>query len=74
MSKEPVTDLSARLADLEVKFAFQQETIDSLNDMVTKQWATIDRLARALERVQSDVADMEAGQRDPKGEPPPPHY
>ena len=66
--------LDERIADLEVKFAFQQETIDSLNDTVTKQWAAIDRLSRALDRVQSDVADMEAGQRDPKGEPPPPHY
>jgi SlyX protein len=74
MSNDTATDLSARLADLEVKFAFQQETIDSLNETVTKQWATIDRLSRALERIQSDVADMEAGQRDPKGEPPPPHY
>ena len=67
-------DLATRLADLEVKFAFQQETIDSLNETVTKQWAIIDRLSRALDRVQSDVADMEAGQRDPKGDPPPPHY
>ncbi|WP_020398695.1 SlyX family protein [Kordiimonas gwangyangensis] len=66
--------LDERIADLEVKFAFQQETIDILNDTVTKQWAAIDRLSRALDRVQSDVADMEAGQRDPKGEPPPPHY
>ncbi len=66
--------LENRLADLEVRFAFQQETIDSLNETVTRQWAMIDRLARRLEALEGEVADLDPGQRDPKAEPPPPHY
>ncbi|WP_262692524.1 SlyX family protein [Kordiimonas aestuarii] len=64
----------SRISDLEVKFAFQQETIDSLNDIVTKQWALIDRLTRRLDKLQNDMADLEAGRTDAKADPPPPHY
>ena len=64
----------SRIEDLEVKFAFQQETIDSLNETVTRQWAQIDRLMRRLDSLQSEMADLEAGRTDSKGEPRPPHY
>ncbi|WP_417449181.1 SlyX family protein [Kordiimonas sp.] len=67
-------DTDSRMADLEMKFAFQQETIDSLNDIVTKQWALIDRLTRRLDKLQGEMAELEAGRSDNKADPPPPHY
>lgn len=67
--------LQARLDELEVKFAFQQETIESLNNTVTDQWATIDRLSKALGRLQDQVIELEdtAVSNDP-GNIKPPHY
>lgn len=68
-------DLAARLDELEVKFAFQQETIESLNSTVTDQWAIIDRLEKVLSRLQDQVIELEdtAGATDP-GNIKPPHY
>jgi len=67
--------LRARLDELEVKFAFQQETIESLNNTVTDQWTVIDRLSKALERLQDQVIELEdtTGGTDP-GNIKPPHY
>ena len=74
MSDTTTDTFEKRLAELEVKFVFQQETIDSLNETVTKQWSIIDKLARKLEVLEGEVADLDAGPRDSKGDPPPPHY
>lgn len=69
------SNLEARLDELEVKFAFQQETIESLNTIVTDQWSVIDRLQKALSRLQDQVIELEdtAGASDP-GNIKPPHY
>lgn len=68
-------NLQKRLDELEVKFAFQQETIESLNGTVTKQWAEIDRLKKLFGQMQDQIMDMEDGQgpADP-GNIKPPHY
>lgn len=64
-----------RLEDLEVKFSFQQDTIESLNDIVTKQWQQIDQLKRQIERIEGRMQEMaEASPDAPLQEPPPPHY
>ncbi|WP_417465705.1 SlyX family protein [Kordiimonas sp.] len=70
-----MTDSSEQIADLEIRFAFMQETIDTLNETVTAQWGEIDRLKRRLEKLQAEVIELEdGGRRDGKSEPPPPHY
>ncbi len=68
-------NLGARLDELEVKFAFQQETIESLNTIVTDQWSVIDRLEKTLSHLQDQVIELEdtAGASDP-GNIKPPHY
>lgn len=68
-------DLEARLEDIEVKYAFQQETIETLNSTVTDQWTEIDRLRRSLAQLQGQIADLEdaQGPTDP-GNIKPPHY
>jgi SlyX protein len=73
MSEEQ--ELAARLDELEVKFAFQQETIEALNSTVTDQWTEIDRLKKAMARLQDQVIDLEdtQGSNDP-GNIKPPHY
>ena len=69
-----MTDSEQQIADLEIRFAFMQETIDTLNETVTSQWSEIDRLKRRLEKLQAEVVQLEDGGRDGKSEPPPPHY
>jgi SlyX protein len=64
-----------RLAELEVRVAFQDKTIQDLNDVVTRQQREIDRLIRELETLRSQVRTLApslvANQDE---ETPPPHY
>ncbi len=62
-----------RLNDLEIKFAYPQETLDSLNDTVTKQWDVIEKLRRHITRLEGQLVEMGDWQGG-GNEPPPPHY
>lgn len=66
--------LLTRLDDLEVKYVFQQDTIDSLNDTVTKQWRTIEQLQRTIQRLEGRIVELGEWQGAGGDEPPPPHY
>lgn len=73
--RETSVDYEGRVDDLEIKFSFQQEMIDSLNETVTKQWQEIDQLKRYIERLEGRLQDMADSSGAPAGdEPPPPHY
>lgn len=67
-------ELQERLNEMECKYAFQQETIETLNAEVTKQWAIIDQLVNKLERMTDQIVTLEDQMGDPRNEPPPPHY
>ncbi len=70
-----MTDAAARLEALEMRIAYQDETIETLNATVTAQWAQIEALKRDLTRLIDRV--QEAENRAPASaqpEPPPPHY
>jgi SlyX protein len=67
--------MSERLDALEVRMAFQDDTIEILNATVTEQWAVIDALKREVARLADRLQDAESrssGRTEP--EPPPPHY
>nr|WP_281500851.1 SlyX family protein [Kordiimonas marina] len=66
-------DLAARLDDLEVRFAFQEEAIESLSDIASRQWKEIDRLQKALGLLGDRVAELEEGE-DGVPVDRPPHY
>ncbi|GGE41972.1 hypothetical protein GCM10007421_15130 [Halopseudomonas oceani] len=67
--------LVRRIDELEMRLAFQDDTIQALNDALSVQQIELDRLRRSLELVAKRQADLatqipgEAGE-----EPPPPHY
>ena len=63
-----------RLTELEIKFAYQQEMIESLSGEVSKQWAVIDRLTRQLGMMQEQIAAAVQDADSPADELPPPHY
>ena len=75
MTDELPTDTlkNDRLNDLEIQFAYQQETIDSLNETVTKQWDVIEKLRVKVSRLEGRLTEMSEWQ-GAGHEPPPPHY
>ncbi len=67
--------LEKRLDDLEIKFSYQQEVVDSLNDTITKQWDEIDRLKKLTKRLREEVVNLKESSPTSSGvEAPPPHY
>lgn len=73
-----MTDLSKmddRLCALEEKVAFQEETIETLNQTVTDQWKLIDRLQKRLKDMDDQIYELEnnASMNAPANQKPP-HY
>jgi SlyX protein len=71
---EETEALQVRLTEMEIKFAYAQETIESLNGEVTKQWSAIDKLKRQLNMMHDQMENYAADAGKPQDEPPPPHY
>ena len=67
--------MQERLAELETRIAFQEQTIQELNQVVTSQQGEIDRLASEVERLKVQLLTLApslvAGRDE---ETPPPHY
>ena len=66
--------LEQRVTELEEKFVFQAETIDSLNDIVTRQWTEIDRLTRRLKDLDDQMYALENETGGAPAHQRPPHY
>ncbi|MEC6815455.1 SlyX family protein [Photobacterium toruni] len=65
----------SRLDELEMKLAFQEQTIDELNDALTKQQFMIDRMEVQLKFMVGKVKGMQtSNMADESEETPPPHY
>ncbi|HAQ85603.1 MAG: hypothetical protein CMK99_14575 [Pseudomonas sp.] len=67
-------ELEQRIADLEARLAFQDDTIQTLSDVLVAQQRTVDRLQAQLgllARRQEDLQSRVEGEGD---EAPPPHY
>lgn len=65
----------ARIEALEVRIAYQDETIETLNTTVTAQWTQIEALKREVARLADRVQEAETRAAPvAQQEPPPPHY
>ena len=62
-----------RLERLESRIAFQDQTIEDLNAVITEQWTVIEQLRRKLEVMEEQVRSG-SFIADPANEKPPPHY
>lgn len=68
-------DTVRRVTELEAKVAHQDQTIEELSDMVTRQWQAIDKLERQLRRLNDQIVELEDTAKSSAGkEAPPPHY
>jgi uncharacterized coiled-coil protein SlyX len=71
MSEEKA--LSERVDALEMRVAYQDDTIETLNQTITAQWQHIDALTRQLAELRERLQDTERNAPAPANEPPP-HY
>jgi len=62
-----------RINALEMKLTYQQETIDSLNETVTEQWAEIEKLKKLMPALTERLFKLEDNAPQAP-EAPPPHY
>lgn len=65
-----------RITELESRVAFQEETLDQLNDAVSKQELEIERLTRMVKIINQQLKSLRLDDsiNAPDDEPPPPHY
>ncbi len=69
------TNSTQRLDDLETHIAYQDKTIDDLNQVTLEQWNEIKALTEKLTRLEAKVQTIEkAAESDEAPESPPPHY
>jgi len=65
--------LTARIDTLEVRIAYQDETIETLNGTITDQWKRIEDLGRQITRFGDRLEQAESREQAPASEKPP-HY
>lgn len=63
-----------RLNDLEMKLAFQEDLLNTLNDVIANQDREIQDLWSANRLLKQSLGDIKAGSTTSEQEPPPPHY
>ncbi|WKA27542.1 SlyX family protein [Bradyrhizobium roseum] len=71
-----MSDLDAlreRIDGLEIRLAYQDESIETLNQTITAQWAQIDRLTRQITELKERLQEAESNVPGAVNERPP-HY
>ncbi len=68
-----IDGLSARVETLEVRAAYQDQTIEALNAAITEQWQRIDDLSRQVARLADRLQEAESREQPAPSEKPP-HY
>ncbi len=75
MTEQHTVQLEQRIEDLECKVAFQEQTIDELNEALSQQQLLINKMKDQMTYVVGKMKNMEtSSMADPSKEPPPPHY
>jgi SlyX protein len=67
-------ELEQRIIDLEARLAFQDDTIQTLNDVLIAQQRTVERLKAQLEVLARRQEDMQSRMGGDEDGAPPPHY
>jgi SlyX protein len=68
-----INTLEARLSELEVKLSFQEDLLNTLNDVIAKQDKEIQDLWSANRLLKQSLGEVKAGSSIAAHEPPP-HY
>jgi SlyX protein len=68
-----VNAMSERIDALEMRLAYHDVTIETLNQTITEQWKQIDALTRQVAELKERLQEAESHATGPANEPPP-HY
>ncbi|HVJ62012.1 MAG TPA: SlyX family protein [Tahibacter sp.] len=69
------TSLEERLTELEVRFAFLEEAVTSLNNTIAAHDRLLLDMRDEFRRMRSELGVVRSSlSHDPASEPPPPHY
>jgi SlyX protein len=68
-----MSELSERVDALEARVAYQDDTIETLNETITAQWKQIEALMRQVAALSERLQEAEAHSPGPANERPP-HY
>ena len=71
---ENLETLTQRIADLETRLEFQDETIARLNDELVVHQKRYVEMRKQLDLLIDRLRDKAPETLDPRDEPPPPHY
>lgn len=70
-----LTEINERLAELETRFAFQDDVVTTLNPQVASQERKLVDVVEELRQLRREVSLLRAALgHDIADEPPPPHY
>jgi SlyX protein len=68
-------DLEQRINEVEARLAFQETTLQELNEALTNQQLQLNQLQSVLEKLGERIIELASNmQPDATVEPPPPHY
>ncbi|WP_426412190.1 SlyX family protein [Bradyrhizobium ganzhouense] len=68
-----IKTLAERIDALEMRLAYQDDTIETLNQTITAQWKQIDTLTRKIAELGERLQEAETNSPGPTNERPP-HY
>ena len=75
MSAPDIAALEARLVELEMRLAFQENALVEMSDALAAARLEAERIAALVRRVMDELKASRASfLGDPADEPPPPHY
>jgi SlyX protein len=76
---DPITveqwrELTAQLVDLQTQLAFQEDTLQALDNVITSQQQSLDRLTQSQQRLERQLAELSGTAEVPPNDQRPPHY
>ncbi|MEZ8225835.1 SlyX family protein [Vibrio splendidus] len=75
MTEKRIEQLESRVNDLECQLAFQEQTIEELNEALSQQQMLITRMQDQMKFVVGKMKNMDGSNlADASEETPPPHY
>jgi SlyX protein len=74
ISAQQWQELNAQLVELQTQLAFQEDTLQALDDVVTRQQQSIDRLLQLQQRLERQLSEQVGTAESAPADQRPPHY
>jgi SlyX protein len=67
-------EINAQLVELQTQLAFQEDVIQALDNVVTSQQQSLDRLTQSQQRLERQLAELSGTAEAAPSDQRPPHY